>query len=510
MQVGRWTGRIAAAAAAALIGCGDSGEGSTSEGESDATTNASATDPSGDATTAGMTAGTTGDGETGTSTSTTMGPTSDPSAGTTSPLTTGAGCEPPLEDCGGGCVDVDFDPENCGGCGNDCTAQGMICVLGSCEVMCADPEVLCDGACVNPETDPQHCGGCGIACDNGQVCNAGACALDCDPGLTACDDACVDLQSDPNFCGACDVACVGQEQCVDGQCELQCMPGEQVCDNACVDPQLDVNHCGDCGVQCPAPPNGVAECTAGACGVQCDDGYLPDDQNMSCTNCSAAAVLLDGPIAYWRLGELQGMMTAVDEIGGSDGTYLDVTLGAPGVSGDGDTAATLGGMNLSRVNVPTFDIMPADALSIELWVNSAVAGQGTPFSYAVNAQNNEVLVYDVNDLQVYIRGTATGPTGLDVADGAWHHVVVTWQSVDGDTQIYVDGAPVYATTLQTGQTVTPGGHLALGHEQDGVNSGYDPAQRLIGDLDEVALYDFVLTPAQVAGHYEAVQGNMCE
>ncbi|MCA9695397.1 MAG: hypothetical protein KC636_37810, partial [Myxococcales bacterium] len=50
----------------------------------------------------------------------------------------------------------------------------------------------------------------------------------------------------------------------------------------------------------------------------------------------------------------------------------------------------------------------------------------------------------------------------------------------------------------------------LGHEQDGVNAGYDPAQRLIGDLDEVALYDRALGPDEVLAHYNALQGMMCD
>ncbi len=512
MRYGRFSWALAALLAATVTatGCGDSGEGTTgasgSESDSDASATSGATDPTSE-TTAGP----------GTTTNAT-GSTSDPSAGTTTPLTTtettdspttAMGCAPGEEDCGDGCVNIDADPENCGGCGIDCAGAGMICVLGSCEVMCDDAETLCGDVCVDTQTDPENCGGCAVACADGQVCNAGACALGCDMGLTACDDSCVDLQTDPNFCGACDIACVGDELCVDGTCTLECAPNEQICNNACVDPMVDVANCGDCDNACPEPQNGVAECVDGGCGVVCDDGYLANADNTNCTSCDAAAILLDGPIAYWRLGEGPGSSTAVDELGNNDGTYVDTMLGVAGVSGDGDTAASLGGSNLSRVNVPTLDAMPNDAISVELWVNSSEAGDGTPFSYAVNAQNNEVLLFNVNSLSFYVKGQNTAGVA-DVADGAWHHVVATWQSSDGDTNIYVDGAPVHNQVLVPGQTITPGGHLALGHEQDSVNGGYDPNQRLIGELDEVAVYDFVLTPQQVAQHYEAVQGNMCE
>ncbi len=514
MRYGRWTWALAAlvAVAGAGVGCGDSGDGTTgatsSESDSEANTSEGATDPS---------AGTT-EGTGGMTTTSSTSSTSDPSAGTEpltttettdSPTTSMGGCEPGEEDCGGTCVNIDSDPENCGGCGIDCTGEDMACVLGSCELACQDPETECGDVCVNIQTDAQNCGGCDVVCEDGELCNAGACALDCDMGLTACGDSCVDLQADPNFCGACDVACVGEEMCVDGACVLECADNEEICNNACVDPLIDVANCGGCDNACAEPNNGVAECVDGGCGVVCDDGYLPNADATNCTNCDAAAILLDGPIAYWRLGEGPGSMTAVDEIGNNDGSYVDTMLGTAGVSGDGDTAATVGSTNLSRVNVPTLDAMPTDAISVELWVNSTSNLDGTPFSYAVNAQNNEVLLFNVNNLSFFIKGQNTAGIG-DVADGEWHHVVATWQSSDGDTNIYVDGAPALNQVLQAGQSITPGGHLALGHEQDSVNGSYDPNQRLVGDLDEVAIYDFVLTPEQVAQHYEAVQGNMCE
>ncbi|NNC08530.1 hypothetical protein HJC10_37545 [Corallococcus exiguus] len=55
----------------------------------------------------------------------------------------------------------------------------------------------------------------------------------------------------------------------------------------------------------------------------------------------AAAVLADGPIGYWRLGEAPGAMTAVDASGhGNHGEYSagGITLGLSGFKG-GDTAA---------------------------------------------------------------------------------------------------------------------------------------------------------------------------
>src|SRR5262249_54433642 len=63
-----------------------------------------------------------------------------------------------------------------------------------------------------------------------------------------------------------------------------------------------------------------------------------------CKSTYRDAVLSDGPIAYWRLGEKKGLV-AHNEIGNvDDGVYVDVGLGVPGaLSCDPDTAAQFNG-----------------------------------------------------------------------------------------------------------------------------------------------------------------------
>ncbi|MBI4700239.1 MAG: hypothetical protein HY744_03565 [Deltaproteobacteria bacterium] len=41
----------------------------------------------------------------------------------------GGGCPPGLADCSGKCVQTDFDPAHCGGCGSNCD-QGQVCSQG--------------------------------------------------------------------------------------------------------------------------------------------------------------------------------------------------------------------------------------------------------------------------------------------------------------------------------------------------------------------------------------------
>jgi hypothetical protein len=101
-------------------------------------------------------------------------------------------CNPGFEDCDGdpanGCeIDVDSDPDNCGGCGNACAAPGqpgtcVYCQQGQCQSSACPPyygDCNCDpsDACeVDLKTDSSNCGFCGHVCASGQSCVNGLCS----------------------------------------------------------------------------------------------------------------------------------------------------------------------------------------------------------------------------------------------------------------------------------------------------------------------------------------------
>ena len=82
---------------------------------------------------------------------------------------------------------------------------------------------------------------------------------------------------------------------------------------------------------------------------------------------------------------------------------------------------------------------------------------------------------------------------LTLNDGVWHHLVVTWKSTGGLIRVYKDGVLAYTNPIpvQDGASITTGGTLVLGQEQDSVGGGFDPSQAFLGKLDEFALYPSV-------------------
>lgn len=169
------------------------------------------------------------------------------------------------ERCGGKCTDVDFDNENCGGCGKDfaCSA-GEVCVRGKCvggdgsmcpggcgdqAICCQDPSNSTQGKCVYPRSGTGHCGGCNQPCAGGEDC---------------CRGRCRDVQNDPANCGRCGKECASEDVCVDERCRAGCPSYLKRCHDRCVDTRSDPKNCGDCGSRCSGPFD-TGECCNGEC-----------------------------------------------------------------------------------------------------------------------------------------------------------------------------------------------------------------------------------------------------
>ncbi|XP_068679510.1 neuronal pentraxin-2-like [Montipora foliosa] len=128
-----------------------------------------------------------------------------------------------------------------------------------------------------------------------------------------------------------------------------------------------------------------------------------------------------------------------------------------------------------------------------LWMKSSSSNEGTPFSYAVNGQENELLLYNYGSFELCIGGQCRS-TGVSANDGLWHHICVTWRNSDGRLQFYKDGTLHYHTiNLNTGYTIKSGGSLVLGQEQDTLGGSFDPNQSFVGLLNGVNVWNTVLS-----------------
>lgn len=215
-------------------------------------------------------------------------------------------------------------------------------------------------------------------------------------------------------------------------------------------------------------------------------------------------------VAWWNFND-GGGATADDSahVGPTlDGAITGATFMAGGPAVPSNTHylnfAPNGGADFVTVlNHPSLE---AADVSISAWVRSAdpggasnayIVAQGakgctspTYALYAPSGTNLAFLVYDGTNF-------AATPLALAAAvwDSGWHHVAGTFDSGLGAAKLYLDGGLV--------GTVTPVGFAGLDYSlsthKDLTIGSYQGSCSLpyTGDIDQVLIYDRVLTPAQI-------------
>jgi hypothetical protein len=221
-------------------------------------------------------------------------------------------------------------------------------------------------------------------------------------------------------------------------------------------------------------------------------------------------VLLDHPVAYYRLDEPSGMVATDSSGHGNDGTYTtslggSLSYGRPGaLLGDADASLGMSGDGNpgiggeARLDLP-FDPFGAD-FTIEVWLD--------PLAAPTMSYDSSIFVYE----QYLVSGFRTGWTDqmlpeiwtnqtggtADVRSatplviGQWHHVVMT--KAGGTATIYLQGAVVAAGALDYVAPAASGTQNCLG-ACEGLPS--------MGVFDELAIYDYALPAARIAAHYAA-------
>lgn len=141
----------------------------------------------------------------------------------------------------------------------------------------------------------------------------------------------------------------------------------------------------------------------------------------------------------------------------------------------------------------SFSDFATDQISAFYVNRTTDSGEGI-LSYASSASDNDFLFFSSNNLQ-FFRGSST-TTGLSFNNNVFNIVGATWQSSDGATAIWQNGTQSFSTNFQAGTFITSGGTLAVGGEQDGINTGYTTAQTHSGDFAEIVLYNLGLNSTQ--------------
>jgi hypothetical protein len=224
----------------------------------------------------------------------------------------------------------------------------------------------------------------------------------------------------------------------------------------------------------------------------------------------AQTVLADNPMAYWRLNETNGTV-ARDSVGGHDGTYYNTVLGVPGYNtNDTDTAVQFG--NPITTDSYVGDINGIDfaattntaTFSVEAWVNGGIqatdAGIVT-YGYGSGGEQFNLDTGNTKRFRFSVRdfnNVARNANGTIFPSNTWQHVVGVCDEPNSIVRLYVNGAQVATAAISAGVQLGTS-PISIGSRQSGYASTY--VNNFVGKIDEVAIYNYPLSPAQVLNHY---------
>ena len=221
----------------------------------------------------------------------------------------------------------------------------------------------------------------------------------------------------------------------------------------------------------------------------------------------AGEVLLDQPVGYWRLDDTGGgNPTAKDSSGhGVNGTYVGgVTHGVKGaIANDPDTAAGFDGLT-GYVDIGlVFPFSGTATYTLEAWAAPTVDADyhglvsrndenGPPSEgFLMYIEPAPTPFYDLERLEPP-SSKAIVESSYQATSGVWAHVVA---SFDGANMLlYVNGNQEDdqpAAFAITGAT----SHFVIGAQAGGSTAWF------LGNLDEVAVYDKVLSATRIVAHY---------
>ncbi|XP_041737663.1 neuronal pentraxin receptor-like, partial [Coregonus clupeaformis] len=140
------------------------------------------------------------------------------------------------------------------------------------------------------------------------------------------------------------------------------------------------------------------------------------------------------------------------------------------------------------------------AFTVCLWLRPTEEGIGTPFSYAVAEQPNElVLLQGLHTPVELLINDKVAQLPLNLSRGSWHHICVSWSQRGGAWQAYQGGKlRGDGQGLAAWHHIRPGGVLILGQEQDTLGGRFDSSQALVGELSQWNVWERVLTPSEVS------------
>ena len=242
-----------------------------------------------------------------------------------------------------------------------------------------------------------------------------------------------------------------------------------------------------------------------------------------------------GLLSYWDFNEAEGAVPgrtlnlAYDRQGNRHGHLVGTTDRAPGLVGtgsalfhdaagegvafDGNTLTTPNGITIETLFSTNYDgsdqaefLRKEDGGNRILLSFQSAANIDNAFGQLVGDDNSPGISLGLNtdgykEMDVALDGLDGRPSLAVLTDGSVHHLVASYDAATGVKAMYIDGVQV---ALIDGPDNVP---IVNGGAQPGFIGSTNGGEPFPGILDEVAVYDRALSPAEIALHFQNVQSG---
>ncbi len=220
----------------------------------------------------------------------------------------------------------------------------------------------------------------------------------------------------------------------------------------------------------------------------------------------ASSTLLNGLVGYYKLDESSGNAIATEGVDLTAGTGITYSQ-----SGKIGTSFNFDGSNPDVAylysSTGAYSTI-TDAISISVWIKTSANGNaGIVAHYYWSNDGYDLLVDNGGEGTAHAEFTLRSTAGTEASaikstthinDGDWHHIIVSWDKSSTNMNIYIDnGASEATTTHSLSITYNASSRFQIGSRHD--------QMEITGNIDEVLLYNRVLTSDERASLYNLTQ-----
>jgi hypothetical protein len=154
------------------------------------------------------------------------------------------------------------------------------------------------------------------------------------------------------------------------------------------------------------------------------------------------------------------------------------------------------------------NMAPGLTFSLEAWVKASPQQEpgGAIIAKGVGGGGEQFAVDIVNGAFRFFLWNGGMPNTATVAqsavqlNGEWQHVAAVFDSVEGLMKLYVNGQEA-ASIAPPATMIDNLDPISIGSRRNANSPNYD--LNFDGLIDEVAVYQYALSPAQIQGHFDA-------